>query len=240
MLKSPNWNKQWMVDFYSRKTTKIRNAYGKFPGAEGRGNVKVKVKNGKIVRIKDVWYGPSMKRNLMSVGKLIEKGFLVTMKNSLLNLYNSNKKLIMQSKKGRNRTFKVDVETNETKCLCEKGIEGASYLWHKILGHLNFRSLWHFNYKKLVYFIPKIVKLEKSYEICMKGNQPRLPFESQVAPRVKHALRVVHSDVCGPFEVPSLRGNNYFVSFVYEFARMTRVALMKLSMRCLLSFRSSR
>ena len=61
----------------------------------------------------------------------------------------------------------------------------------------------------------------------MKGKQPRLPFTSEVAPRAKHALGVVHSDVCGPFPVPSLGGNNYFVSFVDEFTRMTWVTLIK-------------
>ena len=53
------------------------------------------MKNGKIVLIKDVWYVPGMKRNMMSAGQLIEKGFSVTMKNDLLKLYDSDQKLIM-------------------------------------------------------------------------------------------------------------------------------------------------
>lgn len=61
----------------------------------------------------------------------------------------------------------------------------------------------------------------------MKGKKPRLPFASKVSLRAKHALGVVHSDVCGPFKVPSLRENKYFVSFVAEFTRMTWVALIK-------------
>lgn len=44
---------------------------------EGMGNVKVKWKNGKNVLIKDVWYVLGMNNNLMSVGQLLEKGFLV-------------------------------------------------------------------------------------------------------------------------------------------------------------------
>jgi hypothetical protein len=104
----------------------------------------------------------------------------------------------MQSEQGSNRTFKVNVETAETECLSAEGSEGDSKLWHKRMGHLNYRSLRHLSSKKLVRGIPKIVKPEKSCEICMKGKQPRLPFVSEVAPRAKHALGVVHSDVCGP------------------------------------------
>lgn len=92
------WNKQWLVYFDSRKRTKIRCVDDKYLNAEGMGNVKVKVKNGKTVLVKDVWYVPGMKSNLVSVCQLIEKGFSVTIKNNILKLYDSNQNLIMESK----------------------------------------------------------------------------------------------------------------------------------------------
>ena len=45
------------------------------------------MKNEKTVLIKDFWYVPGIKRNMMSVGQLIDKGFSVTMKDNLLKLY---------------------------------------------------------------------------------------------------------------------------------------------------------
>lgn len=48
-----------------------------------------------------------------------------------------------------------------------------------------------------------------------------------MAQRVKHALGVVHSNVCGPFEAPSLGENKYFLSFVDEFTRMTSLIKFK-------------
>ncbi|XP_058783017.1 uncharacterized protein LOC131657663 [Vicia villosa] len=47
-------NKQWLIDFNSRKRKKIICPYDKYLNVEGMRNVKVKVKNGKIVIIKDV------------------------------------------------------------------------------------------------------------------------------------------------------------------------------------------
>lgn len=82
-----------------------------------------------------------------------------------MNLYDSNQKMIMKSKQGSNKTFKVNVETGETKCLSAEGDEGDSEMWHKRLRHLNFRSLEHLSSKKLVHDIPNIVKHEKSCEI---------------------------------------------------------------------------
>jgi hypothetical protein len=74
----------------------------------------------------------------------------------------------------------------------------------------------------------------------MEGKQPRLSFASEVAPRAKHALGVVHSDVCGPFPVASIGGNKYFVSFVDEFTRMTWVSLIKFKHEVFAEFKKFR
>ena len=66
-------NKQWLINFDSKKRTKIRCADDTYLNVEGIENVKVRVKNGKTVLIKDVWYVRGMKRNLMSVGQLLRK-----------------------------------------------------------------------------------------------------------------------------------------------------------------------
>ena len=85
----------------------------------------------------------------------------------------------------------MNVETTETKCLSAEGAEGDSELWHKSLRHINFKTLRHMSSKKLVHGLPKVVN-EKSCEICMKGKQPIFLFASEVAPRAKHGLGVVH------------------------------------------------
>lgn len=74
----------------------------------------------------------------------------------------------------------------------------------------------------------------------MRGKQPRLPFALEVAPRVKHALGVVHFDLCGPFSEPSLGGNKYFVSFVDEFTRMKHVSLIKFKHEMFAEFKKFR
>lgn len=140
------------------------------------GNVIVKLNNGKTILIKDVWYVPSMNRNMMSIGQLIENIFLVAMKENILKLYNCNQKPIMQYELGRKKTFKVNVVTTDTQCLNARSTEGESELWHKRLRHMNYRSLGHLSLNNLVHEIPKIVAPEKSCDICMRGKQPRFPI----------------------------------------------------------------
>jgi len=53
-------------------------------------------------------------------------------------------------------------------------------------------------------------------------------------------LHVTYSDVCGPFEVPSLEQNKYFVSFVDEYNKMLWVYLIKAKSDVLQHSRDSR
>lgn len=123
-------NKKWLVNFDSGKRTKIKCTDNKYLNAKGMGNVRVTLKNGKTALIQDVWYVPSMKSNMMSVGELIEKGFSVTIKDNLLKLYDCNQKLITNSEQGRNWTFKVNIKTADSECFSATSFKECE-LWHK-------------------------------------------------------------------------------------------------------------
>ena len=128
-----NGNKKLLVDFDSRKSTKIICDGDKYLNAEGMGNVRIILNNGKAAVIQNVWYVPGMKSNLMSMGQLVEKGFSVTIKANLLKLYDYNHKLIIESEQGRNITFKVNVRTADSEYLSATSVAKESELWHKYL-----------------------------------------------------------------------------------------------------------
>lgn len=56
-------NSQWLINFDSIRMTKIRCDDDKYLVVKGMGNVLVKVRDGKNMLIKDVWYVPGMKSN---------------------------------------------------------------------------------------------------------------------------------------------------------------------------------
>lgn len=68
----------------------------------------------------------------------------------------------------------------------------------------------------------------KSCSICLVGKHSRSSFKSELKMSVKHVLNVVHSDICGPIEVPTYSGNRYFITFVDEYSRMLWLYLIKL------------
>ena len=57
--------------------------------------------------------------------------------------------------------------------------------------------------------------------------QARTSFSLYTMSKASDVLHVVYSNVCGPFDVPSLGGNKYFVSFVDDLSRKLWLYLNK-------------
>lgn len=75
--------------------------------------------------------------------------------------------------------------------------------------------------------IPSITILEKVCKVCLIVKQSRNSFKSSLPMRDTCLLDVVYYDICGQFEVPSVEGNKYFISFVNEFSIMMSIYLIK-------------
>ena len=54
-----------------------------------------------------------------------------------------------------------------------------------------------------------------------------LPFASRHESRVSSPFRLVHSDIWGPINTPSLLGFRYFVIFIDDYSKVTYLYLMK-------------
>lgn len=94
---------------------------------------------------------------------------------------------------------------------------------------MNFKSFSHLNSKNLVHGISKIMTLDKSCDVCIweeinQGCHSHMNFLLEPFMPCEWYILI---NVCGPFEVPSLGRNKYFVSFVDEFIRMIWVTLIK-------------
>ncbi|XP_019445036.1 PREDICTED: uncharacterized protein LOC109348861 [Lupinus angustifolius] len=143
----------------------------------GMGNVIIKRRNGSKAMITEVLYVPNMKCNRLSIGQLVEKGFSVLMKDDKLELFDTNKNLIIRSRLTRNRTFQVDIKVAEVQCLAMMEASNESWLWHSRYGHLNFRSLHHLGIKQMVYGLSITLLSENICDVCLVGKQTRNPFK---------------------------------------------------------------
>ncbi|XP_052882313.1 uncharacterized protein LOC128290624 [Gossypium arboreum] len=73
-------------------------------------------------------------------------------------------------------------------------------LWHRRLGHANFRSLDLLHKLNLVDDMSKVEARETVYKVCQLGKQARLPFPVNQAWRAREKLELVHSDKSEVFD----------------------------------------
>lgn len=113
--------------------------------------------------IKDVLYVPGMKCNLLSIRQLVEKGFLVVMKDGAFELFDTHNNLVLKSSLSKNITFKTMIISIEVQCFKIIVDHKHSWLWPLRFGHLKFRSLNQLITQDMVTGIPS---LEMSNKLC--------------------------------------------------------------------------
>ena len=79
----------------------------------------------------------------------------------------------------------------------------------------------------MVIGLSSIVIPKKVCDNCLISKQPKTSCSSYTISKANDVLHIIYSNVCGPFDVPSLGGNKYFVSFVDEFSRKLWLYLIK-------------
>ncbi|CAJ2646460.1 unnamed protein product [Trifolium pratense] len=220
-------HKNWLIKFDDTKKSKVKLVDGRSIQAEGTRNMVIKRKNGSSAIVENILFVPGMDCNLLSVGQLIEKGFSVSIKNEYFELYDPANMLVLRSPLAKNRTFKTVINNAIVECMKAVSEDKQNWLWHLRFGHLNFKYLNQLASKEMVAGLPKIQMQDKICEGCLAGKQTRNIFKKSLPLRSANVLEVVHSDVCGPFDVKSLGGNRYFITFVDEFSRKLWVYLIQ-------------
>ena len=69
--------------------------------------------------------------------------------------------------------------------------------------------------------------MDQNCEGCAMGKQQRQPFPKKVKSITTGLLKLNHSEVCGPMDVPSVGVSRYFVTVIDHFSRYTTVYMIK-------------
>jgi hypothetical protein len=186
--------KDWFVQINQATKNKVKFADDTTLSAEGVGDVLIGRKNGGHSRIKDVLYIPGIKCNLLSIGQLLERGYLIRLENKMLRVLDSNGVLILKAPMAANRTFKVELKVMEHRCLATTASR-EEWLWHYRLGHLNFRDLKMLQQSEMVTGLPHISVPTELCEECVTSKQHKKVFSKDAGRRAKDLLEVVYSDV---------------------------------------------
>ncbi|GJW43203.1 putative retrotransposon protein [Tanacetum coccineum] len=97
-------------------------------------------------------------------------------------------------------------------------------LWHCHLGHINKKRKEKLQHDGLLNSTD--IKSFEKCVACMSRKMARKPYSHQVE-RAKDLLRLIHTDVCGPFNIMSRQGAYYLVTFTDDFSRYGYVYVLK-------------
>jgi hypothetical protein len=157
----------------------------------GEGKCKISIK-GLVIVLHDVLYVPSIRKNLISVPILDNKGHGIKFKYGKVYIRKGN--ISAKGTKINNMCFiKVDNKNSISHYLCVS--ESSSYLWHLRLSHINKNKLIRMSKSGL---LPHFNSDNfNTCESCIKGKMTNKSSSKHW--KSTELLEVIHSDICGPF-----------------------------------------
>nr|GEV44219.1 putative ribonuclease H-like domain-containing protein [Tanacetum cinerariifolium] len=204
-----------------------------FGDGKGRISGKGKIKTRKL-DFDDVYFCKELKYNLFSISQMCDKNnnvFLLT-----LNVFlSSNFKLLDESQVllrvlRKDNIYSVDlksvVPTRGLTCLFAKATLDESNLWHRRLGHINFKTTNNLVKGNLVRGLPsKIFQNDNSCVACQKGKQHKASYKAKLMNTISKPLHMLHMDLFGPINVKSLMKKSYCLGVTDGFSRYSWASL---------------
>ncbi|GKV16453.1 hypothetical protein SLEP1_g27093 [Rubroshorea leprosula] len=143
---------------------------------EGKGTIAIRTKSGIEKLIHDVYYIPNLAHNLLSVGLLVENGYLVEFHDGLCEIKCSKSDMpLAKIPMAKNKMFPLEISCLNDLALVAN-VKDDFKLWHLRYWHLHFNGLKLLNQKKMVYGLPSVVPIDDVCEGCVYGKQHRNAF----------------------------------------------------------------
>ncbi|GJX25084.1 putative ribonuclease H-like domain-containing protein [Tanacetum coccineum] len=201
---------------------------------DGKGRISGK---GKIITgtldFDNVYFCKELKYNLLSVSQICDKKNNVLFTDTECLVLSSDFKLLNESQvflrvPRKDNIYSVDlksvVPTKGLTCLFAKVIIDESNLWHRRLGHINFKNMNKLMRGNLVRGLPsKIFENDHSCVACQKGKQQKASYKAKLVNSISKPLHMLHMDIFGLTNVKSLMKKSYCLVVTDDFSRFSWV-----------------
>jgi hypothetical protein len=185
---------------------------------EGVGSSSFQLDSDIPLQLSEVLYVPRMKRNLVYVSALEDKGYKVIFSKGKVLAWHKNSRIDYARVIGDRENSLYKLIVLPIQALLHDTII-LSELWHRRLAHLHYRALSALG--KMVTSLPKIhIDHDGICRGCALGKNVKGSFPSSDSIS-KGILDLIHTDVCGPMFVASLRGYLYYVLFIDDHSQNT-------------------
>lgn len=206
---------------------------------EGVGKVKMLFEIGgkqEIINLHNVLFSSQLRRNLMAGPIIDEYGAKFVGSKNKIDIFNSKGRIICVAKKENglyflhpkypNRKIKgnrYSVNNLEEGDKTTKKENSSLKLWHERFCHINSQYLLTTSKNNAVRGMPNLKKSPLTCEPCNLAKTRRTSFKPLEKIRSRKPLELLHLDVCGPIQTPSLEGFNYFLTITDDFSRKVTV-----------------
>nr|GEW21284.1 hypothetical protein [Tanacetum cinerariifolium] len=215
---------------YLSNFEELNGGYVVFGGNLKGGKIsgKGKIKTGKL-DFDDVYFVNELKFNLFSVSQMCDKKNIVLFTDTEclvlfpdFKLPDDNQVLLRVPRENNmyNVNLKNIVPSGDLTCLFAKATLDESNLWHRRLGHINFKTMNKLVKCNLVRGLPsKVFKNDHTCVACKKGKQHRAYFKTKHVNSVNQPLQMIHMDLFGPTFVKSLNEKSYCLVVTDDYSR---------------------
>ncbi|GJR16187.1 putative ribonuclease H-like domain-containing protein [Tanacetum coccineum] len=222
-------NRSYLTDY-----EEIDGGFVAFGGNSKGGKItgKGKIRTGKL-DFEDVYFVKELKFNLFSVSQMCDKKNSVLFTDTECVVLSPDFKLTDESHvllkvPRKDNMYSVDLKNvvpqGGLTCLFAKATPDESNLWHRRLGHVNFKTMNKLVKGNLVRGLPsKLFKINQTCVACQKGKQHRASCKTKTVSSISQPLQMLHMDLFGPTFVKSLMKKMYCLVVIDDFSRFSWV-----------------
>ncbi|GJY27910.1 putative ribonuclease H-like domain-containing protein [Tanacetum coccineum] len=198
-------NKAYLVDYQDYNGGPVA-----FGGSKGYITGKGKIKTKKL-DFKDVSFVKELQQfNLFSVSQMCDKKNMV--------LFTNTEGLVLSP------DFKLP---DENQVLLRATVD-ESNMWHRRLGHVNFKNLNKLVKGNLVRGLPsKVFQNDHTCVACQKGKQNKASCKAKSVSSISQPLQLLHMDLFGPTSVRSINHKTYCLVITDDFSRFSWVFFLR-------------
>jgi transposase InsO family protein len=221
----------------------------------GQGNISARVPisatDSEVGLFTNVQYAPDLTANLLSVPAMVAVGLSVTFSGRVCTIRNQRNKVIGRAVRVANKLYQLTI----TKARMPKSSTAPSnsappqqaltasqstdfmQQWHMRFGHINYEDMRQLFTQHMGRDSDSILAGKSlppssagqplpSCDACHLGKSHRTSLPKKSTRHTNAPLELVHTDICGPFRVPSLGGGKYFILFTDDYTRYVWVRIL--------------
>nr|GEV29472.1 retrovirus-related Pol polyprotein from transposon TNT 1-94 [Tanacetum cinerariifolium] len=182
------------------------------------------------VTISQVYYVEGLGHNLFLMGQFCDFDLEVAFRKHTYFVCDLKGVDVLKGSRGTN-LYTISLEEmmrSSLICLLSKASKTKSWLWHRRLSHLNFKTINELAKQGLVRGLPKL-QYQKDHlcSACSLGKSKKHTHKPKAEDSIQEKLYLLHVDLCGPMRIESINGKKYILVIVDDYSRCTWVKFLR-------------